>query len=121
LCSKSLRINYCSGGSNGNLERGIKTAKTRTVSKTPKPAGDYTAQGDQRFYFCNGQVVSSLSELPGVLRNIDDGTYDYHVNRLKNDISAWVNDVFLRSDISRKISKAKDRASMADVIEKALR
>ncbi|MDR2431730.1 MAG: hypothetical protein LBD99_05715 [Candidatus Margulisbacteria bacterium] len=94
-------------------------AKTKTLSKPRQTS--YEAQGDKRFYFCNGQVVSNLNDLPGILRGLDDGTYGYHVNSAKNDISAWVSDVFLKGDLSVKISKAKNRSNMADVIEKALR
>jgi len=98
-------------------------AKVKTLSKTvtkKSAAGDYAAQGEKRFYFCNGQIVSRLSELPQVLRNIDDGTYGYHVNADRNDISTWVSDVFLKGDLSIKILRAKNKTNMADVIEKAL-
>lgn len=95
-------------------------AKTKTLNKTKSKTGDYEAQGEKRFYFCNGQVVSKLSELPQILRNIDDGTYGYHVNDTRNDISAWIGDVFLKGELSTKILKAKNRVSMADVIEKSL-
>jgi len=96
-------------------------AKTKTLNKpTAKAKSNYETQGEKCFYFCNGQVVSRLHDLPGILRNIDDGTYGYHVNGAKNDISAWVSDVFLKGDLSQKILKAKNRTSMADVIEKNL-
>jgi len=98
-------------------------AKTKTLNKTTankSTVSDCEAQGEKRFYFCNGQVVAKLSELPQALRNIDDGTYGYHVNDSRNDISAWVSDVFLKGDLSVKILRAKNRTNMADVIEKAL-
>ena len=102
-------------------------AKTKTLNKTvtktvtkKNTGNDYEAQGEKRFYFCNGQIVSRLSELPQVLRNIDNGTYDYHVNAGRNDISAWVGNVFLKDDLSIKILRAKNKTNMADVIEKAL-
>ena len=96
-------------------------AKTKTLNKpTAKAKSRYEAQGEKCFYFCNGQVVSRLNDLPGVLRNIDDGTYGYHVNNNKNDISAWVSDVFLKGELSQKILRAKSRTGMADVIEKSL-
>ncbi|MDR0646698.1 MAG: hypothetical protein LBG46_07160, partial [Elusimicrobiota bacterium] len=114
---KLSRPEFVPGGS--KQFRGKKMAKTKTLSKAKQTS--YEAQGDKRFYFCNGQIVSNLNELPGVLRSIDDGTYGYHVNSAKNDISTWVSNVFLKGDLSLKISRAKNRSNMADVIEKALR
>jgi len=95
-------------------------AKTKTA-KVAKTESSYEVQGEKCFYFCNGQVVSRLNDLPGVLRNIDEGTYGYHVNSERNDISAWVGDVFLKRDLSQKIQKSKNRTNMASVIEKELK
>ena len=92
----------------------------KTLSKSKTALTSYETYGDKCFYFCNGQIVSRLNDLPEVLRKIDDDTYGYHVNDVKNDISAWVSDVFLKGDLSNKIRKAKNRTNMADVIEKNL-
>lgn len=92
-------------------------AKSTTKVITRAPKTETEVYGDQRFYVCNGQYLSKLSDLSGSLRSMDDGTYTYHVNNGRNDFSNWISDVFLNKPLSQKISKAKTRSAAADLID----
>jgi hypothetical protein len=101
-------------------------AKTKTKNKktavttAQKILTELEAFGGQRFYFCNGQIAAKLKELPQILRELDDSTYNYHVNIVKNDLASWIGDVFQKKDIAAKVRQARGRAEMAAVLEKAL-
>jgi hypothetical protein len=96
------------------MAKGMKTI----TAKNPKTDEVY---GDQRFFLSNGQVISRLNDLCEALKSMDDNTYNYHVNGDRNDFASWISDVFLNKPLASRISKSKNRYSMASTIEEYLR
>ncbi|GBR77389.1 hypothetical protein RDn1_048 [Candidatus Termititenax dinenymphae] len=95
-------------------------SKVSASTPTQKILSELEVFGDQRFYFCNGQIVSRLNELPQILRNIDDSTFNYHINQTKNDIASWIRDVFLQKDLAAQITKSRNRTEIVAALEKVL-
>ena len=63
----------------------------------------------QCFWVNNGRILKNLEDLATVLPDIPDDTFNHHVNKEKNDFSAWINDVIgdkkLAKELSRTINK----------------
>ena len=47
----------------------------------------------QSFWLCTNQDLRSLNTLASTLDEVNDDVFRYHVNKYKNDFSAWVRDV----------------------------
>jgi hypothetical protein len=109
-------------------------AKAKTTSAKAKPAKKADAVNvsskkksssknlstDNVFYLSNGQVISSLKDLPKILKEMDDATYYYHVTDTRNDFSAWISDVFGNSKLAMSIGDIKDRSDMIKAIKKGI-
>ena len=55
------------------------------------------------FVLCTGQQIKSLEELVTVLKNIDQKTFEFHVNESKNDFASWINFVFKSKRLAENI------------------
>lgn len=96
--------------------------KAKTTSKSISPVSQvYEAYGDQRFYVCDGQVISKLNDLPSTIENMNDGTYSYHVNGDRNDFSAWIDSVFGMKDLAVKVYKSKTKAALIKAVNSYLK
>lgn len=69
------------------------------------------------FYVHNGAVLKSKEDLLGCLRNIDDESFNHHVNPEKNDFASWVRDILKDKNLSENLFKTGDREEMVDLIE----
>jgi hypothetical protein len=68
---------------------------------------------DNRFFVCNGEILSNLHQLPDALKRMDDNVYNYHVNAEKNDFANWIETTIKDKDLSFVVKKAKDKSDMA--------
>ncbi len=100
---------------------GKKSTAKKTVTVAKKSISKKALLSENmRFYLNNGQVISSLKELPQVLSRIDDATFYYHVNEARNDFSNWVNDVFGQEKLAKKIAVLKTKKEMVSTLKKQL-
>ena len=51
------------------------------------------------------------------LKQMDDNLFRMHANEQKNDFAKWVKDVFKNEALAAKLSDAKSRAEMANILE----
>lgn len=67
---------------------------------------------EQCFWVNNGPILKNLEELANVLPEMSDETFQHHVNKEKNDFSAWVNDTLGDQKLANDLlsSKSKDSA-----------
>lgn len=72
----------------------------------------------EKFYVCNGAVLSSLDDLLGELRVMDKETFSHHVGSKKNDFSSWVGSCLGDLILAKKLSKTKKKEAMIKVLEK---
>jgi len=77
------------------------------------------APKDKSFWLSNGVELKSISELANYLSEMSDEEFNNHVNESKNDFSAWVLGVFGEKEIADKISKAKTKKELFEVINNA--
>lgn len=69
------------------------------------------------FWFHNGPVVRSLSQLAAVLPKVSPEMFGHHVNSAKNDIASWVKDAVGDAQLAADLLKAKDQLAAAELIE----
>ncbi|GIU69269.1 MAG: acetate kinase [Candidatus Woesearchaeota archaeon] len=65
--------------------------------------GECVINPSHYFILKNGGTIKSLEELISVLKNIDKETFEYHVNKEKNDFSNWIRYVFKLKKLSDSI------------------
>lgn len=70
----------------------------------------------KEFVAHNGERYHSLYELAIALKNMDQDTFNNHVNNEKNDFAAWVAGVFKNEKFAEKLKTAKNK----DQLELAL-
>ncbi len=71
------------------------------------------------FWLSNGVELKSISELANYLSEMSDDEFNKHVTGSQNDFSAWVRGVFNENEFADKISKAKTKKELFEVINNA--
>ena len=97
----------------------IKKTKVK-AKKILSPVKVYEAFGDKQFFTSDGKAIANLKDLPGILGEMDEATYEYHVNSDKNDFSNWIGEVFLNDKLAKKIEKTTNREAMIKTLQKEL-
>ncbi|MEK6946849.1 MAG: hypothetical protein AABX32_04545 [Nanoarchaeota archaeon] len=69
------------------------------------------------FWLSNGDVVRNIYELYDALRIMSDELFSSHVGENKNDFAKWIKEVFKNDYLSEKLSKAKTKKEMIDILE----
>src|SRR3989338_4711077 len=70
------------------------------------------------FYTKDGKIIRNLAQLRDELKVMPPEVFDHHVNERKNDFSSWIKDVFGQEKIANKISAAKTRDDLIDLLDK---
>jgi hypothetical protein len=68
---------------------------------------------EKAFILCDGRVILNCSELADLLVTLNDDIFNYHVTDNKNDFSNWINDIFLDSNLAKKISSIRNKIIMS--------
>ena len=77
--------------------------------------------GEHSFKLRSGKEIMNLNELAVQLAGMDDETFSHHVNGEKNDFRSWILDIVKDEKLAEKLSKAKDRKSMSNAVEKRIK
>ena len=70
------------------------------------------------FHVMNGDVIRSLSELPSVLRSMDDIAFNYHVQGVQNDFADWVEKTYGIEELAGLMRDMKTKDEMIDLLNK---
>jgi hypothetical protein len=68
------------------------------------------------FFFQSGEKVQSLQEFIDVLKKADEGTFNFHVNKEKNDFAAWIRYSMNNQALAGKISLLNTKEDMLKAI-----
>lgn len=79
-----------------------------------------TAQGEKRFWLRTGRILADLAELTQALEQMDDDTFNYHVNLDRNDFANWITDVLGQAKLGAEVKKLKTAKTMAKKIKSYL-
>ncbi len=97
-----------------------KTARKSVTKKSNVKKDLLHAEGEYRFYFSSGHIISNLLELLRVLEEIDDAQFSYHVNAERNDFVPWVGIVLCDDACAKKIKRAQTRHETIDAVRASL-
>ncbi len=76
--------------------------------------------GDKRFFCHDGCIASNLQQLADCLSHISEESYNHHVTGEKNDFSNWVRDVFGDIRLANELSRSRDRADAARILNQRI-
>lgn len=71
---------------------------------------------ENRFWCCNGRVLSNLYELEIALIGMSDEVFNHHVTGDNNDFSNWVRDVINDKVLAKKLVKADSRTKASKIV-----
>jgi hypothetical protein len=74
-----------------------------------------------RFWVCDGRILKNVNDLANALRTMNKETFKYHVNRDKNDFSAWVAEVIGDKELAERMQRAKTQKEMIEVVRKSVK
>lgn len=85
----------------------------------PLEAKRYLAEATpawKAFWFHNGPVVRSLSQMAAIMPKVSPETFGHHVAAGKNDIAAWVKDVIGDQQLATDLVQAKAQSAMCETL-----
>jgi hypothetical protein len=91
----------------------VNSAITRVVSSS----APIYVQPNERFYFKDGKIASSLKDLFYVINDISDDTFYHHVSAERNDFSNWIRDVLKENSLAKDISTIYSRKDLLDFLK----
>ena len=62
-----------------------------------------------------------IDDADKMMKPMNDEVFKYHITEEKNDVSAWVRDVFKDPDLADKIQKANKRKKVISLLEKGMK
>ncbi|MBS3105399.1 hypothetical protein J4234_04030 [Candidatus Woesearchaeota archaeon] len=75
---------------------------------------------EQCFWVNNGPILKNLEELANILPDMDNETFNHHVNNGKNDFSGWVNDVIGDKKLANDLLSSKNKESALKKVKNRL-
>jgi len=85
-----------------------------------KPENELTSKiinlTGKEFILSTGQKIKDIEELKESLKNMNDETFNHHVNSDKNDFATWVRDVFQEYELAHKIRAVTSREELFNVL-----
>jgi hypothetical protein len=78
---------------------------------------------EPKLYFkvANGQIIKNVLELPEAIDGLDAITFNSHVTPFRNDFAKWVFDVFMLSDLSKKLGEVKTKEETIRILRAYIR
>ncbi|MFH1053193.1 MAG: hypothetical protein V1740_02135 [Candidatus Woesearchaeota archaeon] len=67
---------------------------------------------EKEFFVNNGPAISNLEGLEKELKKMKKETFSFHVNKDKNDFSAWINDVIGDKTLARNLSNTRTKETL---------
>ncbi|MGV8086786.1 MAG: hypothetical protein ACP5N1_04090 [Candidatus Woesearchaeota archaeon] len=114
--SESIGVSTVSSSSNSDK---LQLDAIRIKEKYSKNFLEKYAISDSSKYFYakNGLVFTSFIDLIYGLKKMDDTTFNYHANNIKNDFSVWINDIFDDDTLSNFVKSFKLRNDLIHYFE----
>ena len=66
---------------------------------------------DRYFHVSNGMIIKNLNDFCAILDLVDNGVFESHVNKEKNDFANWARHVY-DDDLADILQKTKTKKSM---------
>ena len=78
------------------------------------------AAPEQCFWINNGPVLKSLKEMAESLPQLNNETFQHHVNKEKNDFSKWINDIIGDKQLANDLLSSRNKDSFLKKVNNRL-
>ncbi|MBU1198609.1 MAG: hypothetical protein KJ685_02140 [Nanoarchaeota archaeon] len=85
----------------------------RVLSDVPQP--------HMAFWFTNGTIVRNIYELVNDVEACDSKTFEYHLNKEKNDFYRWILEVLGDDVLAKAIKKEFDQKKFVAKVRKRIK
>ena len=75
---------------------------------------------EHNFYANNGTVIKSLHELHYAMANMDDTTFNHHLNDQRNDFASWIENVHRDNELAEKLKKSKTKKDVQEHLKQRI-
>ena len=75
---------------------------------------------EQCFWVNNGPILKNLEELANALPDMNDETFNHHVNIEKNDFSSWIKDIIGDNKLANDLLSSRSRESAIKKLQSRL-
>lgn len=89
--------------------------------KTKEKPSLVNAEDKSCFWVNNGPILKNLKDLKESLLIMSKDSFNYHVNKEKNDFAAWIKEVLKDSTLANKLAKTKTLKSTIKTVEDRLK
>ena len=73
---------------------------------------------EEKVFWCHdGRVVKNMAELAGAIKEMNNDTFEYHLNSDKNDFSTWVRDVIGDTTLAGQLARVASQATALRKVE----
>ena len=72
---------------------------------------------DHHFIARNGARIKNILELYNSIKDMDDISFNHHVNDFKNDFHNWVRDMHKDNELAKALLEASTQKEMVDVLK----
>jgi hypothetical protein len=93
----------------------------KNIAKKNKQNQPIKISQEKYFYLVNGGVLKNLEELVDALEKMTKETFDYHVQKEKNDFANWIENVFGNKKLATDIRKTKTAKTTAQKIKTSIK
>jgi len=96
----------------------VKMSSSRKSKNVKKNSDNLFNEIEPEHYFLvrDGIVLKSLLELVDALEFMDDETFRYHVNDVRNDFYNWIKDVFGEEELAVRVLSANNKNEIQVVL-----
>ena len=75
---------------------------------------------EQCFWVNNGPILKNIEDLANALSDMNNEIFHHHVNKEKNDFSAWINDVIGDKKLANELLSSRDKESVLKKVKNRL-
>ncbi|MEA3255596.1 MAG: hypothetical protein U9Q22_07150 [Candidatus Altiarchaeota archaeon] len=95
--------------------------KTTMRRRNPKTTYLKDTAADKCFWVSNGWIIRNMLELSTALKNMSDDTFNYHVNKERNDFGKWVKEVIGDKTLAATLGRVKSRNGAVRAVNKRIK
>ncbi|MFH1316125.1 MAG: hypothetical protein ABII01_01275 [Candidatus Woesearchaeota archaeon] len=106
---------------NEELAKKVSAVKTREemlmILENASIGNIYLTDPEKYFRMKDGRVIRDIKELFHNLKEINDSTFELHVNKKRNDFSTWIRDVFKNDYLADKLLSVKSKDETINILD----
>ncbi|MBI2549784.1 hypothetical protein HYV83_01220 [Candidatus Woesearchaeota archaeon] len=99
----------------------LKEIDTAAAGEPAENAIKEEVEPELALWLSNGATVRSLNELAAALKKLGAKDYKEHVNKERNELADWVQDILNDDSLARQLRRAKTKVQAAQAVEREMK